>query len=347
VSLLHPLLLVVLIAGCAHIGTPEPRPDAAKAAEAPERPTEAQVRQWSHGVLDAHDRGDADTLDGMLAEGFVHFEGGTPTNRAAELANLAKRKPGSPHIERRSWTHEHIYVRADHALFIGKALEHMGGNDLHGGNQFEGWYTIVWGRDRGAWRVSLWSWQKGGVAAERDAYNEIYRQARGFDPSPNGLLVETVRGAEPGTALDLAMGQGRNALYLASRGWKVTGVDFSDEGIRLARDAAAKQKLELEAVNADLDEYDFGTAKWDLVTMLYATSNVKWIERLKPSLKPGGIFVLEYFHRDGPDPHGFGTGQLAALFRDGFIVLRDEVVEATPDWSMDHATLVRFVAKKR
>jgi SAM-dependent methyltransferase len=232
-------------------------------------------------------------------------------------------------------------------VFIGEATEQMGGNDSHGGQEFEGWYTLAWGREGNAWKVSLWSWQKGGVAAERDTWNDMYRRSRGFEKAPNRLLVETVGGVKPGAALDVAMGQGRNALYLASLGWKVTGIDFSDEGIRVARDTAAKEKLTLEAVDIDIDTYDFGVSRWDLVTMIYALDRVKWIERIKPSLKPGGLFVLEYFHRDGPDGDGFATGQLAALFKDGFTILRDEVVDDRPDWAMDRATLVRFVAKKR
>jgi 2-polyprenyl-3-methyl-5-hydroxy-6-metoxy-1,4-benzoquinol methylase len=56
----------------------------------------------------------------------------------------------------------------------------------------------------------------------------------GFEKQPNRLLVDAVAKRKPGRALDVAMGQGRNALYLASRGWKVTGVNFSDEGVRAA-----------------------------------------------------------------------------------------------------------------
>ena len=56
-------------------------------------------------------------MNTALATGFVHFEGSTPTSRDVELAHLAKRKAGSPHIVRRVWSNEHIYVRADNALF--------------------------------------------------------------------------------------------------------------------------------------------------------------------------------------------------------------------------------------
>jgi hypothetical protein len=100
-------------------------------------------------------------------------------------------------------------------------------------------------------------------------------------------------------------------------------------------------------VQTDAEAYDFGTARWDLVTMLYAGSSTKMIERIKPSLKPGGRFVLEFFASKPGERGGFAPGQLAALFADGFDILRDEVVDDTPDWAQNRATLVRFVARKR
>jgi SAM-dependent methyltransferase len=342
---------VCSLAGCAPVPgpasppcAPEPRVMSDVAASLP---SEASVRKWSHDLLEAYDRGDVAAVDATLASGFILFEASVPTSREAELAHLAKRKRGSPHIEKRSWSNEHVFVRVDSALFIGEAAEHMGGNDSHGGNDFRGWYTLVWSREGGAWKVSLWTWQKGGVSAQRDTWNEIYRAKTGFTKEPNRLLVDTVQGVKSGAALDVAMGQGRNAIYLASRGWKVTGIDFSDEGVRIARATATEQKLALDAVNVDIDTYDFGVAKWDLVTMIYALDKVEWIEKIKPSIKPGGLFVLEYFHKEGPTGDGFATGQLAGLFKDGFDIVRDEVVEGTPDWAMDHGTVVRFVAKKR
>jgi len=329
---------------------PPPSPDVSAAVPAPRTPpTEAEILQRSHDVIDAFDRGDVPTVAAALGADFVHFEGGEPTERAAELDQMAKRKPEAPHIATRAWSHEHVYAHPDSAVFIGEAAEHMAGNDSHGGFNYDGWYTLAWRRDGNDWKLSLWTWRKGGSAAERDTWNEIFRNSIGFNHEPNRLLVETVKGKKPGKALDVAMGQGRNAIYLASQGWKVTGVDFSDEGLRLAQATAAARKLRLDVVNADVKGYDFGTAKWDLVTMIYAGDDVTWIDKIKPSLKRGGLFIVEYFHKDVGlgQKDGFATGQLAALFADGFEIVRDDVVEDAPDWAVDKSTLVRFVARKR
>jgi hypothetical protein len=55
-----------------------------------------------------------------------------------------------------------------------------------------------------------------------------------FNTAPNALLVEAVAERRPGSALDVHMGQGRNAVFLAAKGWRVTGFDFSAEGVGAA-----------------------------------------------------------------------------------------------------------------
>src|SRR5262249_31981690 len=64
--------------------------------------------------------------------------------------------------------------------------------------------------------------------SDRKAYDEIYSKGSDvFSAGPNAFMVRTISGRKPGRALDVAMGQGRNALWLASQGWAVTGFDIS------------------------------------------------------------------------------------------------------------------------
>lgn len=352
--------LALTLAACATTtpATPPPAalPPAPAAASAPAsaasvaalaRPSSAEVIAWSHALLEAYDRGDAAALTAALAPGFAHVEGGRITDAEKLLAGVRARKPGPPIFASRTWDREQVQPVGEHVVFLGRATERQGGNDQKGGYKYVGWYLVQWAPIAEGWRATLWTWHRAGTEALREEWNEIYRNGLGFSREPNRLLTEVVKGRRPGKALDVAMGQGRNALYLAAQGWQVTGVDVSDEGIRLARELATQRKLHLEAINQHLDQYDFGTDRWDLVTMIYATDNVSWLERIKPSLRRGGVIVVEYFAKTGDDGDGFAPGQLAALFGEGFTVLRDEVVEDAPDWAMDRATLVRFVAQKR
>ncbi len=278
----------------------------------------------------------------MLSEGYWDWEDGMPEGREDVLASVARRK--SPVFDRRVWSNEHVQLREPFLIFVGEAKEHQAGNTVHGGYDMAGGYSLVWCREGGAYKIAFWSWHVAGSGATRLSFNEIFRNGTGFDKEPNQLLVDTVAKLKPGAALDVGMGQGRNALYLAAHGWRVTGVDLSEEGVRAAREAAAARHLQLDAVNADLETYDLGVAKWDLVTLIYAPHDGPLLDRVKKSLKAGALVVYDSF---ADEDDSFAAGKLAALFKDGFDILRDEVVEATPDWKRDHAKVEHFVARKR
>lgn len=315
-------------------------PPLASASAAPAAlPTEADVIRWSHDAIDAWDHGDAAKLGAVLSDGYWDWEDGAPSTREEVLAGVARRK--SPVFDRRVWSDEHVQVREPFLIFVGEAKEHQAGNDVHGGYDMDGAYSLVWSREGGAYRIAFWSWKLAGPEAERASWNETFRNGTGFSKEPNELLVDTVAKMKPGAALDIGMGQGRNSLYLASRGWKTTGVDFSDVGVRAAREAAAAMHLQLDAVDADIEKYDLGVARWDLVIMIYSPDDRALLERVQKSMKPGALLVLENFASD------FSDGRPASLFEDGFDILRDEVVETTPDWKQDHARVERFVARKR
>ncbi len=89
-----------------------------------------------------------------------------------------------------------------------------------------------------------------------------------FGAEPNRFLVAEVEGLAPGHALDLACGAGRNAVWLASRGWAVTGVDFSAVALANARELAADRGVEVRWVHSDLREWE-AAESFDLVAVLY------------------------------------------------------------------------------
>jgi SAM-dependent methyltransferase len=349
-------LLAVLLVACTSsapppVAAPQAPPAVAPVvAPVPGAPsiTKEEVITQSHAMLDAYDRGDVAAVEPLLSERLLHFEGGKPSTRTEELDQLKKRKKDAATIGKRTWSDEHVQVSLDDAVFIGKATEEQGGNDSHGGGfRYVGWYTLHWAREATGWKVRLWTWQRSGHA--RDHWNDVYRNNVGFEKQPNRLLVEIAKGLKPGTALDLTMGQGRNVLHLAATGWKATGIDIAEEGVRLAREEASKRKLELTTIVADIDRWDFGKEKWDLITMIYpGPFHQAWWEKAKVGLKKGGVFVLEFFAGDPDHPEGGGYTQaeLAKAFGDGFTILRNDQVEDRPDWALDHAKLVRFVAKK-
>ena len=74
---------------------------------------------------------------------------------------------------------------------------------------------------------------------------------------------------KPGKALDVACGEGRNALWLAEQGWDVTGMDFSDVAIGKAEQIAAKRSLSINWIAADASSFELPQHEFDLAAILY------------------------------------------------------------------------------
>jgi SAM-dependent methyltransferase len=86
---------------------------------------------------------------------------------------------------------------------------------------------------------------------------------------PNRFLVAETSELPAGRALDLATGEGRNAVWLAERGWKVVGVDFSRVGLEKAQHLAVERSVEVEWLQADLLDYRPEPRAFDLVLAFY------------------------------------------------------------------------------
>lgn len=165
------------------------------------------------------------------------------------------------------------------------------------------------------------------------------------DASP--LLVESTRGRAPGAALDLGVGEGRNSLYLAAEKWSVTGVDLSPVGVDSARKAAHARQLRLDLIVSDLDEFDIGTARWDLITSFYMQdwhyhSKTNTFARIAAGIRSGGLVVLEGF-----GPPRLRQDALEKAFA-GWRILRSETIETEAEWGRGRGkrVVVRFVAEK-
>jgi SAM-dependent methyltransferase len=113
---------------------------------------------------------------------------------------------------------------------------------------------------------------------------------------PNRFLVAEVSDLPPGRALDLASGEGQNAIWLAGLGWRVTGVDYSEVAIAKARARAERDDTSVEFVCADLVSYEPQPESFDLVLLLYLHIPTEErrvvLERAAGALAPGGTFLL-------------------------------------------------------
>ena len=183
------------------------------------------------------------------------------------------------------------------------------------------------------------------MSDERERWNERYADEDREPPTePAAVLAEHVETLPEGRALDVATGGGRNALFLADRGYAVDAIDVSERGLEIARERAAERGVadRIEFVRADVEDHEFPREAYDVVVVTHYYS-LNAIPALKRALAPGGVLLYE--HRLQP-PEGskrfrFRPNELLRACLDLRIVRYEEPVEVTEDEST-----VRLVARR-
>ena len=185
------------------------------------------------------------------------------------------------------------------------------------------------------------------------SWDEAYRTLD-FNLEPNAFLVDVVGTLKPGAALDVGMGQGRNAIYLARNGWTVTGFDVSQVAIELAKQGATAAGVTISALQQRSAEFDWGTERWDLIVVAYFPGLRAAVPRILESLRPGGHVLIEAYQEDAalegrgrPGPGvTVGENELLTLFS-GLRAIRYEDTRARADWGLHETRLVRLLARKK
>lgn len=186
---------------------------------------------------------------------------------------------------------------------------------------------------------------------EIDRWNRILTApAPTFNTKPNGFLVEMTKRLRAGKALDVGMGQGRNAIYLAQQGWDVTGFDPAEKAVASAQEKARRLGVKLTALALRDDQFEFGKEQWDLIVLSYVGVR-GLLPRLYEALRPGGLVVVEAFHLDATKAASIGgavvfdTNELLRLF-ERFRIVHYEDTEDIGDFGQRNTRLVRLCAQK-
>lgn len=157
-----------------------------------------------------------------------------------------------------------------------------------------------------------------------------------YGTEPSDFLAERYSALpRGGEILCLADGEGRNGVFLATQGMRVTGVDSSSVGLEKARRLAAERGVSLDTVVADLESWELGDARWDGIVSIWAHLPAPLRATLHPriarALRPGGILLLEHYH---PRQLGYGTGGPPDP---SMMLTLDELIAAFPDWIRLHS----------
>jgi 2-polyprenyl-3-methyl-5-hydroxy-6-metoxy-1,4-benzoquinol methylase len=153
-----------------------------------------------------------------------------------------------------------------------------------------------------------------------------------------------------GTALDIAMGAGQNAVFLAQRGIAVTGVDRSRAAVAMAEEYARDRGAAIDAVAADMLDWPFPENYFDVILDFYFLERAL-VPRIKAGLKKGGLLFFETYtveqqRFDGPHNTDFllKPNELLETFLDLFILFYHERIES--DGKGGYNALASMIAKK-
>ncbi len=180
---------------------------------------------------------------------------------------------------------------------------------------------------------------------DKERWNERYKE-KPFRTWVEPLLKKYIDVANVGYALDIACGEGRNAHFLAEKGFEVDAVDISDYAL-----SQVKEDPRIHKIEADLDFYSLQKNKYDLVLNINYL-NRRFFHQIKEALKPKGVVIFETFiiaHGDFDNPQNpeylLRKNELLHAFIDTDIIYYEERLDV--NMRGEKTMVASLVAKKR
>ncbi|MDA8561005.1 class I SAM-dependent methyltransferase [Nitrospinae bacterium] len=133
---------------------------------------------------------------------------------------------------------------------------------------------------------------------DKDRWNSKYEtEVYLFGEKPIPFLVDNVHILRKGKVLDIAMGEGRNGVYLATQGFEVLGLDISEKGLAKAHNLAKKNNVTIETKVVDLESFTLEPNSYDVILCTYYMQK-DLFKQFQSALKPGGMIVVETYNVD-------------------------------------------------
>ncbi|CAF2724755.1 unnamed protein product [Rotaria sp. Silwood2] len=181
-----------------------------------------------------------------------------------------------------------------------------------------------------------------------------------FNQKENKFLKNFIEKYKPSfhdfQVLYIAMGQGRNSIWLAQKGYKVTGFDSSIEGVQIAKNQAKHLNLTiLQAHVTTIEEFHFDVEQWDLIICMYFSiiNQTSYLKRIEQSLKYKGLLLVEVFHWDSlsgdyiiPLDITYRTKSIALLFPNLTTLIYEEPIDYS-DFGNKLTKIIRYVGQKQ
>lgn len=183
-----------------------------------------------------------------------------------------------------------------------------------------------------------------------------------YGREPNTFFHEQLKKLQPGKLLLPGEGEGRNAVYAASRGWQVHAFDVSEAGQSKAYRLASEMGVSIQYTLASYMEYESHGVLFDAIGLFFThqPSEMRAVfhKRLLEMLAPGGTLIMEMFHKDQVHRNTGGPGNVDFLMneekvREEFAALEvlelKELIRSLDEGSFHQgeAVVVQFVGKKK
>jgi 2-polyprenyl-3-methyl-5-hydroxy-6-metoxy-1,4-benzoquinol methylase len=161
---------------------------------------------------------------------------------------------------------------------------------------------------------------------DKDRWDKKYgTEAYIFGKAPVPFLTQNVHLLPKGKALDIAMGEGRNGVYLATQGFEVVGLDISEKGLAKAHHLAKQNGVTIETRVVDLENHKLEKNAYDVILLMYYMQRDLW-PQINDALKPGGMAIIETYNTDHLKHQKFNpkwllkTNELLDAFKDMKII---------------------------
>ena len=196
--------------------------------------------------------------------------------------------------------------------------------------------------------------------------NRYGEEAYAYGESPNLYFMEKIAVLKPGKILLPAEGEGRNAVYAAMKGWKVTCFDISENGKKKAEHLAEKNGVHIKYILSSVDEIELKDQSFDVIALIFAHFPIGarqiYHQKFSAFLKPQGHLILEAFSKkhhqfQQSNPKAGGLKEESMLY-DTRMLISDfpdydllELYEADVElneglYHVGSASVVRFFGKK-
>jgi 2-polyprenyl-3-methyl-5-hydroxy-6-metoxy-1,4-benzoquinol methylase len=195
----------------------------------------------------------------------------------------------------------------------------------------------------------------------KDKWNERYNSEEYFfGKEPNDFFKEVIDNIQPGKALFIGEGEGRNSVYAASLGWDVDAIDVSEVGKQKAEKLSAERNVKINYKISNAFDFTYLQNTYDAVVLIYFhVENEKrdeYYKQIISSIKPGGNIILlvydeEHIKNNSNGPQNinmlYTLENIAETFIDlEFKIFAKEEITRIKKGVSQKSTVIKFVGKK-